>query len=40
MKRLTLFCGHFGSGKTNVAINCAEQLAAQGYTEIVEVFMQ
>ena len=30
MKRLTLFCGHFGSGKTNVAINFAEDLAAMG----------
>ncbi len=31
MKRLTLFCGHFGSGKTNVAINCAERLAEAGH---------
>lgn len=30
MKRLTLFCGHFGSGKTNIAVNCAEQMAAKG----------
>lgn len=35
MKRLTLFCGHFGSGKTNVAINCAEQLAAQGLPAVI-----
>ncbi len=30
MKRLSLFCGHFGSGKTNVAIHFAERMAAQG----------
>ena len=30
MKRLTLFCGHFGSGKTNAAVNFAEELAARG----------
>ena len=26
-KRLTLLCGHFGSGKTNVAVNIAYELA-------------
>ena len=26
-KRLTLFCGHYGSGKTNIAVNTALQLA-------------
>ena len=26
MKRVTLFCGHYGSGKTNVALNYALQL--------------
>ena len=29
-KRVTLFAGHYGSGKTNVAVNFALQLAAQG----------
>ena len=28
-KRLTLLCGHFGSGKTNVAVNIAYELAKQ-----------
>ena len=30
MKRVTLFCGHYGSGKTNVAVNWAEHLKRQG----------
>ena len=25
-KRVTLFCGHYGSGKTNIAVNCALRL--------------
>ena len=29
-KRLTLFAGHYGSGKTNIAVNYALQLAAEG----------
>ena len=29
-KRLTLFAGHYGSGKTNIAINYALQLAKEG----------
>lgn len=29
-KRVTLLCGHYGSGKTNVAVNMALDLAAQG----------
>ena len=29
-KRLTLFVGHYGSGKTNVAVNYARYLAAEG----------
>ena len=29
-KRLTLFAGHYGSGKTNIAVNYALHLAAQG----------
>ncbi|MBQ7171818.1 MAG: hypothetical protein IJR89_06040 [Clostridia bacterium] len=30
MKRVTLFCGHYGSGKTNVAVNFAKRLALAG----------
>ena len=30
VKRLTLFAGHYGSGKTNIAINYAVQLKNQG----------
>ena len=29
-KRLTLFAGHYGSGKTNIAVNYALHLAAEG----------
>ena len=29
-KRLTLFAGHYGSGKTNIAVNYAIQLAKEG----------
>ena len=29
-KRLTLFAGHYGSGKTNIAVNYAYKLAAEG----------
>ena len=29
-KRLTLFAGHYGSGKTNIAVNYALQLAQEG----------
>ena len=29
-KRLTLFAGHYGSGKTNIAVNYAMQLAKRG----------
>lgn len=29
-KRVTLFAGHYGSGKTNIAVNYARMLAAQG----------
>ena len=36
-KRLTLFAGHYGSGKTNIAVNYAYKLARElylaGYTE-------
>ena len=30
-KRVTLFCGHYGSGKTNLAVNYALDLRARGY---------
>lgn len=30
MKRITLFAGHYGSGKTNIAVNYALALHAQG----------
>jgi hypothetical protein len=30
MKRISLFCGHYGSGKTNIAVNYAFKLAAEG----------
>ena len=29
-KRVTLFAGHYGSGKTNIAVNYAKLLAAKG----------
>ena len=29
-KRLTLFAGHYGSGKTNIAVNYALHLAKEG----------
>ena len=31
-KRLTLFAGHYGSGKTNIAVNYAIMLASEGKT--------
>ena len=31
-KRLTLFAGHYGSGKTNIAVNYAQLLAKEGYS--------
>ena len=30
MKRVTLFCGHYGSGKTNIAVNYALDLRDKG----------
>lgn len=30
MKRITLFCGHYGSGKTNIAVNYAFHLRESG----------
>lgn len=35
MKRLTLFAGHYGSGKTNLAVNYAKLLKKQGYDVII-----
>ena len=34
-KRLTLFAGHYGSGKTNVALNYAYNLRKQGYDTVI-----
>lgn len=31
MKRITLFAGHYGSGKTNIAVNYAKFLKNQGF---------
>lgn len=35
MKRLTLFAGHYGSGKTNIAVNYALDLKKNGYDAII-----
>ena len=35
MKRLTLFCGHYGSGKTNIAVNYALRLHSLGYDTVI-----
>ena len=35
MKRLTLFCGHYGSGKTNLAVNYALRLAREGRRVVI-----
>ncbi len=34
-KRLTIFAGHYGSGKTNIAINYAFHLKEKGYDVII-----
>ena len=34
-KRLTLFAGHYGSGKTNIAVNYALLLAAEGKNVVI-----
>ena len=36
MKRVTLFAGHYGSGKTNIAVNYALYLKAQGKDVIAD----
>ncbi len=35
IKRLTLFAGHYGSGKTNVALNFAFKLKNEGYDTVI-----
>lgn len=35
MKRLTLFAGHYGSGKTNIAVNYALELKSMGYDVVI-----
>lgn len=35
MKRVTLFAGHYGSGKTNLAVNYALHLANGGYKTLI-----
>ena len=35
-KRLTLFAGHYGSGKTNIAVNYALALAREGVKRALE----
>ena len=35
MKRVTLFCGHYGSGKTNLAVNYALGIAGQGIKTLI-----
>ena len=34
-RRLTLFAGHYGSGKTNIAVNYALKLAAEGKDVVI-----
>ncbi len=34
-KRVTLFAGHYGSGKTNIAVNYAEHLKKQGKDVVI-----
>lgn len=35
MKRVTLFCGHYGSGKTNIAVNYALALSKEGHKTLI-----
>ncbi len=35
MKRITLFAGHYGSGKTNIAVNYAKALRRQGSDVVI-----
>ena len=34
-KRITLFCGHYGSGKTNLAVNFAKKLKKEGKSVVI-----
>lgn len=34
-KRITLFCGHYGSGKTNLAVNFAKKLKHEGKSVVI-----
>jgi len=34
-KRITVFCGHYGSGKTNIAINYAKYLKEKGHDVVL-----
>jgi len=34
-KRITIFCGHYGSGKTNIAINYAKYLKENGHDVVL-----
>lgn len=34
-KRVTLFCGHYGSGKTNLAVNFAKKLKHEGKSVVI-----
>ncbi|MBQ6901901.1 MAG: hypothetical protein IJN71_02700, partial [Oscillospiraceae bacterium] len=36
-KRVTVFAGHYGSGKTNIAVNYALALAEQGKVNIADI---
>lgn len=35
IKRVTLFAGHYGSGKTNIAVNYAEYLKNKGFRTVI-----
>ena len=35
MRRITLFCGHYGSGKTNIAVNYALYLRSLGHKTVI-----
>ena len=34
-KRITLFAGHYGSGKTNIAVNYAMKIKAEGHSTVI-----
>ena len=35
MKRITIFAGHYGSGKTNIAVNLALKMKKDGYNTVI-----